>query len=1681
MNNQVKRIVLILMLVVGFVVALSGCGRDKKKKTPVIVAQPTFSGILYYGDPLPQIITTTQGGTIKLDEGQILIAGIKDYSWTFTPTDTDNYIYTNTIGIISLTVSKKEVAVSQPIYDEDTLTYGDNLPPIITTTAGGTIKLDEGQVLIAGINDYAWTFTPTDIDNYAYTNVTGTISLTVWKKDVAVVEPTYSGGVLTYGDDLPLITTTTTGGTITLDENQVLKVGTHDYNWTFIPVDTDNYAYTNTTGTISLTVGKKEVAVVEPTYSGGVLTFGDDLPLITTTTTGGTIKLDEGQVLIAGINDYAWTFTPTDTDNYTYTNTTGTISLTVGKDEVAVVQPTYDGGVLTYGDDLPLITTTTIGGTIALDVDQVLKVGTHDYNWTFTPTDTDNYVYTNVTGTISLTVGKKEVAVVQPTYDGGVLTYDDDLPLITTTTTGGTITLDEDQVLKVDTHDYNWTFTPDDLDNYTYTNTTGTISLNVSKKEVAVVQPTYDGGVLTYGDELPLITTTTIGGTITLDEGQILVAGINDYSWTFTPDDLDNYTYTNTTGTISLTVGKKEVVVVEPTYDGDVLTYGDELPIVTTTTIGGTIKLDEGQILIAGTKDYSWTFTPTDTDNYTYTNITGLLSLTVSKKEVEVIDPTYSGGVLRYGDELPLIITTTTGGTMKLDEEQVLEVGTYDYDWTFIPDDLDNYLYTNTFGTISLEVEKGNQTIALGVEITAEEIELNSITLMSLGESFEYSIDDINFQDELLFDNLTEDTEYTFYARLKASGNYNASLSIQTKIRTLKDYTVFFTSNKGVLTGLTELGKEETDLITPSEMDGYKITSIGYLAFRDCTNLESIIISSGVTTIDQRAFFECSNLVSVIIPEGVTNIDIGAFANCTSLISVNIPNSVVTIGRFPFHNTAIWNNTNEGEVIYIDKWAIGCQGDVTTIILEDDTVGIIDEAFVLCYDLENITIPDSVRTIGKGAFESTKIWKDALNDAVVYIDKWVVGYKGSLTEVTIEDGTVGIANHAFHYCRFLDSIVFPDSLLYIGDYSFFDLRYLENVTITNNVTRIGEWAFFNCQPITSLTIPSSVNSIGSHAFNDCKNIALYAEAPIKPSGWDEDWNINNYPVVWDCNNNDIAEDGYIYYIEEGVRYGIKDNEAILVSQANILANVVIPDSIIYKGVSYDVTTIENSAFSYCVSLKSIILGKNLTSIGERAFYYCNSLNHITIPNNVTYLGAYAFGYCGLRTVIVGNGITHINPYTFYSCSGIYSLSIGDNVRIIGNNAFNGCSSLTGISIPSHVTSIEERAFYNCSKVTVLTISDSVLSIGNEAFHGLSYLTSITIPSLVSSVGSSVFSNCKVLTIYAETASKPSGWDNNWNSNNHPVVWNSKNNDVADDGYIYFVENDIRYSIKDNKAVVIKQPNSLEIMHISDSIVYKGVTYNVTNIESYAFEYCSNLKTVTIGQNVTSISDHTFEGCKNLTEVGVGDGVTSIGDGAFYQCNKLFKVFFSTQSKLKTISDNAFYGCSNLDYIGLLYNVESIGNYAFYGCSNLKGISIYNKVKTIGDYAFYNCTNLSQVSFFGTGVLESIGDYAFKNCTSLKNTYIFNSIKTIGTEAFCGCTSLENIGIGNSLTSIGYRAFFDCSSLKDIIIPNSVNYIGNSAFSGSSSLTIYCRASSQPSGWEKNWNFSNHPVVWGHTN
>ena len=656
------------------------------------------------------------------------------------------------------------------------------------------------------------------------------------------------------------------------------------------------------------------------------------------------------------------------------------------------------------------------------------------------------------------------------------------------------------------------------------------------------------------------------------------------------------------------------------------------------------------------------------------------------------------------------------------------------------------------------------------------------------------------------------------------------------------------------------------------------VTSIGDYAFTSCDSLTNIIIPDGVISIGDYAFSSCDSLTSITISDSVTRIGDEAFRECRALKSITIPDSVTSIGSSAFYGVTTeikWGSNSQisemGTMVFY-----GYEG--TKIIIPNSVTSIGERAFYWCSSLTNITIPDSVTSIGNEAFRECRVLKSiTISEGVTSIGNSAFNGCTSLTSITIPDSVTSIGDEAFRECRALKSITISEGVTSIGNSAFNGCSSLTSITIPNSVTSIGGSAFSNCSSLTSITIPEGVTSIGNEAFRNCSSLTIYCEASSKPSGWNSSWNYSDCPVVWNCNNNEVATDGNIYYIHNGIRYALKEGEATVAEQPRSLSGeIVLPKSISYNGNTYSVTSIGGGAFWDCSGLTSITIPNSVTSIDSSAFSGCSSLASITIPDSVTSIGERAFFWCSrLTSITIPEGVTSIGDYAFYYCGSLTSITIPDGVKSIGDCAFQRCSSLTSIVIPDGVTSIGNYAFSSCSSLTSITIPEGVTSIGIEAFSGTNLIQKENGVSYVDK------------------------WVVNCDSS---VV-----------GQVQLRDNTVGIA-----AFAFAYCDSLTSITIPDS---------VTSIGFQAFLECRALKSITILEGVTSIGRYAFENCDSLTSIVIPDSVTSIGDYVFSACFSLRSINFQgTMAQWKAIDNSSWnYNTGTLTIICTDGKLDKYGN------------------------------------------------------------------------------------------------------------------------------------------------------------
>ena len=204
---------------------------------------------------------------------------------------------------------------------------------------------------------------------------------------------------------------------------------------------------------------------------------------------------------------------------------------------------------------------------------------------------------------------------------------------------------------------------------------------------------------------------------------------------------------------------------------------------------------------------------------------------------------------------------------------------------------------------------------------------------------------------------------------------------------------------------ITKYNGSAANVIIPSEIDGYKVLSIGNYAFYNCTSMESVTVSNSIGYIGLGAFSGCTNLKNIDIrTSGGNTIYIydGAFYGCTSLDNVVIPGSVRFISQTTGSTFAGCTNLKsvviENGVTTIVQAIFENCVNLENVTIPNTVTEIYPLAFIGCTKLKSITIPRSVKTIVKSAGKTMGYYRDSDYNYIKIADFTIKGYKGTAAE-----------------------------------------------------------------------------------------------------------------------------------------------------------------------------------------------------------------------------------------------------------------------------------------------------------------------------------------------------------------------------------------------------------------------------------------------------------------------------------------------------------------------------------------------------------------------------------------------------------------------------------------------------------------------------------------------------------
>ena len=671
-----------------------------------------------------------------------------------------------------------------------------------------------------------------------------------------------------------------------------------------------------------------------------------------------------------------------------------------------------------------------------------------------------------------------------------------------------------------------------------------------------------------------------------------------------------------------------------------------------------------------------------------------------------------------------------------------------------------------------------------------------------------------------------------------------------------------------------------------------------------------------------------------------------------------------------------------------DDWAAKTHFELQEIVLPQSLKTIGKNAFYNNYYLQKIDIPAGVTEIGAGAFakcqnlsditirgENTLLHGGAFGEKSGYSVGPFAGKLRELHQQWLYDDSASDffiwQGQLLDYRGTSKTPVIPDTVKVIGASAFWRSD-ITGVTIPSSVKLIGASAFYECASLTSVEIPGSVERIDNNAFCDCTGMT-----------------------------------------------SVKLNKGLKV--------------------------IGEGGFNDCDGLTSLVLPEGLTTLEERAFYDCENIERFTFPKSLTdmedssiytskwyegladgtelYCGSVFLGCKGQKypsklTVRPGTKMVRIEQDDL---DGVNELILPDGLESL--SVTEGGGSIAKLTVPESVHYINLRKFAHLTDLKLPTTA----VLEESCFSGCYQIKNLTIPK-----GNTTLKGLSV----GRTA--------------HVVL----PDDVLEVRGMISNGDPYRYDTKDGnsnlKSIDLKNVRILTGGALSDCVALESVTLpnSLIALGDGVFSGCARLRSVKGGKNVRQIGHGCFGGCPALTDFGdLEKNVTRVGSGAFQntgwfhdQPNGVVyfgKVAYAYKGTMPEGTVLALKeGTVSVTYSFIAGQIELNPTFDF---PTLAGLILPQSCKYVDGYAFSGAENMK---FIDLGGVQYISNCAF-NSSSCEAIVLPDSVRFVGDNAF-SAAHLKAIHLNDGLRALDEGAFFSYGEGKGVTVPASVIYIGPQA-------------------------------------
>ena len=737
-----------------------------------------------------------------------------------------------------------------------------------------------------------------------------------------------------------------------------------------------------------------------------------------------------------------------------------------------------------------------------------------------------------------------------------------------------------------------------------------------------------------------------------------------------------------------------------------------------------------------------------------------------------------------------------------------------------------------------------------------------------------------------------------------------------------------------------------------------------------------------------------------------TTIEITAYYGFEA--EVTVPSTIdgyTVVGIQSFHNEEGYSNPNifvrkvllpetvtyiaDGAFYDSDDWSAKTHFELREIVLPQSLKTIGKNAFYHNYYLQKIDIPAGVTEIGAGAFancqnlseitirgENTLLHGGAFGEKSGYSVGAFAGKLRELHQQWLYDDSASDffiwKGQLLDYRGTSKTPVIPDTVKVIGASAFWRSD-ITGVTIPSSVKLIGASAFYECASLTSVEIPGSVERIDNNAFCDCTGMTS------------------------------VKLNKGLKVIGEG---GFNDCEG--------LTSLVLPEGL---------TTLEERAFYDCENIERFTFPKSLTDMEDSSIYtskwYEGLADGTELYCGSVFLGCKGKKYPSKLTVRPGTKTVLISDYD--DLEGVNELILPDGLESLSITAGGG--SIAKLTVPESVHYINLRKFAHLTDLKLPTTA----VLEESCFSGCYQIKNLTIPKGNTTLkGLSVGRTAHV--VLPDDVLEVRGMI----SNGDPYRSNNKDGN------------------SNLKSIDLKNVRILTGGALSDCVALESVTLpdSLIALGDGVFSGCARLRSVKGGRNVRQIGDGCFSGCAVLTDFGeLEKNVTHVGSWAFQNCG-----WFHDQPNGVVYFGKAAYAYKGSMAEGTVLSLRDgtvSVTYEFlagqielnptFDQPNLAGLILPQSCKYVDDYAFAGAKNMK---FIDLGGAQYIGREAFNN-SACESIVLPDSVRFVGSNAF-SAPSIKAIHLNDGLRVLDEGAFFSYGEGKGVTVPASVIYIGPQA-------------------------------------